>query len=62
MINRKEHISHKSKEQTYLDLVKSQEQQRKDSGYIWVKKGKTTKHVAPTSIDHLLSEGWVKCS
>lgn len=62
MINRKEVINHKSKENTYLDLVKKQEKERNSQGYIWVKKDKTTKHVSPDSLKKLLKEGWVKCS
>lgn len=62
MIYKKDVIEHKSKEQVYLELVKNQEKEKKSLGFIWVKKGKTTKHVSPTSLIQLLDDGWVRCS
>lgn len=62
MIKRNDISKHRSKELTALELVKKQEQERKEKGYVWVSKNKTSKQVSKEKLEGLLKEGWVKSS
>lgn len=62
MIKKNEISKHRSKELTALELVKKQEQERKEKGYVWVTKNKTSKQVSKQALASLLKEGWVKSS
>lgn len=62
MIKRNDINKHRSKELTTLELVKKQEQERKEKGYLWVTKDKTSKQIAKENLKDHLKDGWVKSS
>ena len=63
MIKNSDLKKHKKKELEAINLVKKQEAERTENGWVWMSLNrKTKKHVHPDRINQLIKDGWKRSS